>query len=382
MDYSVNLSVEAPTEKTVNGRDFLVVPTIAVQAQVLNGEFLPAEEIEKSLFQWNGVPLTIEHPTNNDGETISARKTEAFEKHQVGHIREADMVDNKLRVEAWIDVDVAEELEKGEQILERARNGEAIEVSTGYFSETESEQGTINGEEYNATQKNIIPDHLALLPNQVGACSLEDGCGTHKTNESEDDKQTEENKQNTSDSDSNKEISEEETNMEENEEEIKSFIEHLKGFFQSEVAEEEATENEEETEEEIEDNEQNDSEEPTENEDEEEVSGDVELTECEEKLQEKYGLDANELSEAAELYVQRREEQAEQREDLIENLAEDEACKLGEEDLQELSLNQLEGIHESISDSEEEQEVDHSAKNLNENESEAGEEVPEMPAVH
>jgi len=52
-----------------------------------------------------------------------------------------------------------------------------IEVSVGVFSDEEVEQGEWNGEQYMAIAKGLRPDHLAILPDMIGACSIEDGCG-------------------------------------------------------------------------------------------------------------------------------------------------------------------------------------------------------------
>jgi hypothetical protein len=55
-----------------------------------------------------------------------------------------------------------------------------MDVSTGLYPNIdESAVGTHNGERYTGTVTEIYPDHLALLPNEQGACSKEKGCGTH-----------------------------------------------------------------------------------------------------------------------------------------------------------------------------------------------------------
>jgi hypothetical protein len=57
-----------------------------------------------------------------------------------------------------------------------------MEVSTGLFSNLEMVSGKYEGVPYNAIVRHIRPDHLALLPNEVGACSIDDGCGTMRNN--------------------------------------------------------------------------------------------------------------------------------------------------------------------------------------------------------
>jgi hypothetical protein len=52
-----------------------------------------------------------------------------------------------------------------------------LEVSIGVFTDEVKEEGEWNGEAYIARATNHKPDHLAILPNDVGACSVTDGCG-------------------------------------------------------------------------------------------------------------------------------------------------------------------------------------------------------------
>ena len=61
-------------------------------------------------------------------------------------------------------------------------DGDIIEVSTGYFADKLDESGEFEGEEYDGVQINLRPDHLAILPNTIGACSVDDGCGFPRTN--------------------------------------------------------------------------------------------------------------------------------------------------------------------------------------------------------
>ena len=58
-----------------------------------------------------------------------------------------------------------------------------MEVSTGLFTENEEVHGEFRGKPYIAVARNYRPDHLAWLPDQIGACSLAAGCGTLKLNQ-------------------------------------------------------------------------------------------------------------------------------------------------------------------------------------------------------
>ena len=52
-----------------------------------------------------------------------------------------------------------------------------VEVSLGMFTENDMEEGEYEGKQYKGIAKNHRPDHLAILPDQIGACSCKDGCG-------------------------------------------------------------------------------------------------------------------------------------------------------------------------------------------------------------
>lgn len=166
--------------KTFEDREYYVIPTVAVKEKVLNGQFLPAEEISKHPESWNYTPVPVGHPEVN-GVKVSAKNHEIIENNVVGHFYNAYYTNKKLKGEVWIDIEKAESLaENNDDIattLDKIENNEPMEGSTAYFSDLESVKGTFNQDTYSGIQRNIKPDHFALLPNQTGACSLEDGCG-------------------------------------------------------------------------------------------------------------------------------------------------------------------------------------------------------------
>ena len=53
-----------------------------------------------------------------------------------------------------------------------------MELSTGLFTDNDETAGVSpKGRNYEAVARNHRPDHMAVLPDQVGACSINDGCG-------------------------------------------------------------------------------------------------------------------------------------------------------------------------------------------------------------
>jgi hypothetical protein len=82
---------------------------------------------------------------------------------------------DKLKAEAWVDILKANKLRPG--LIAMLESGKPMDVSTAYFSRHDATPGTFNGRAYSVMHRDIKPDHLALLPDENGACSWADGCG-------------------------------------------------------------------------------------------------------------------------------------------------------------------------------------------------------------
>lgn len=174
-------SSEIRTE-TWKGDKYKVAPVVAVAEGVLKGKFLPDEEIRNTAQLWNDTPLPVVHP-EEAGKKISARDPKVIEENGIGRFFNAHYEDGKLKGEIWINIERAEE--KGgdyKKALDTIRANEQLEVSTGFYSFPESQSGNYDGEHYTMVHRNVIPDHLALLPNAEGECSWADGCGAPRIN--------------------------------------------------------------------------------------------------------------------------------------------------------------------------------------------------------
>lgn len=158
------------------GVEHLVVPVVMIVEGVLNDALVPASEFGRHVESWNGIPVPVLHPQER-GEYISANRPDVIDKNTIGRVYNAWVDGRKLKAELWLNTDKANRLGYG-QLIEALANGEVIEISTGYFSDDEPKAGEYDGVGYNAIHRNIKPDHLALLPGEIGACSVADGCGT------------------------------------------------------------------------------------------------------------------------------------------------------------------------------------------------------------
>jgi hypothetical protein len=164
------------------GRDHLVAPVVMLVEGVHNGLYYPPSELAKFPAAWNGIPLPVHHPTEN-GAPCSCNTPDIVEKQSVGRVWNTQWADGKLKGEVWVDIQKCKKVSP--QALAALQKGEALEVSTGLFTENDATPGEWNGEKYMATVKAFRPDHLALLPGGKGACSWGDGCGIRANANSE-----------------------------------------------------------------------------------------------------------------------------------------------------------------------------------------------------
>jgi len=176
---TINSSGRARREK-LHGREFLVVPLTMIVPGVLNGSqgslFYPPSEISRNFQAWNGIPLTVGHPSRN-GQQLSGRDPSVLNETGIGYVFHVRTDGGKLKGEGWFDVDVVRKVDN--RIHDALVNGRKMELSTGLFTDNHpaSPGSTYNGKPYTHIARNYRPDHLAILPDQVGACSVNDGCG-------------------------------------------------------------------------------------------------------------------------------------------------------------------------------------------------------------
>lgn len=161
-----------------HGRAYLVAPLTMIVPGVLNGSngplLYPAEEVSKTPDAWNGMPIVVGHPTMN-GKPVSARSPKVLQQYQVGTVFNT-LASGKLSAEGWFDEELTRR--NAPALMDRLLKGEPIELSTGLFTDQEPVSGvTANGTPYQAIARNYRPDHLAVLLDTKGACSISDGCG-------------------------------------------------------------------------------------------------------------------------------------------------------------------------------------------------------------
>ena len=177
------------------GRENIEVPAIILGEQVIHGsggyefgaELVMGNALYSSVDQWNDKPVVIYHTEG------SAREIANLEQEKVGFIYNAEIIGyeddpTNIRIKCMLRLDVELLLthDDGQAIIDKFDSGFIMEMSTGYYlKQLFFQEGTFRGRDYLAMQAEIIPDHLALLPNAVGAYSRDDGGGANRTNQGE-----------------------------------------------------------------------------------------------------------------------------------------------------------------------------------------------------
>lgn len=181
--FTGNVNGATLKRKQLKGKDYLVGPVIMAREIVMNSLMYKANELKASVPHWNGCPAVLSHPMDADGNFLSANSPDIIEDSGVGFVYNTKLdSQNRLCAELWIEED---SLTTHTKLKTAIDEGEVIEVSTGLYYTPMAGNGTFKTRKYKALACNIKPDHLAILLNEKGACSVEDGAGFPRANHAE-----------------------------------------------------------------------------------------------------------------------------------------------------------------------------------------------------
>ena len=169
-------------QKMLEGRAHFVCPVVMLREGVFEGSagamYYPADEIEAAAHLWNGRPVVVYHPAM---QTASyAGRPEVFDRQRDGTLFNARLENGRLKADAWIDAERVAAVDR--RVLDSIETGRMMELSTGLYTDQDVHPGSFAGLDYAAIARNHRPDHLALLPDLIGACSIEDGAGFLRLN--------------------------------------------------------------------------------------------------------------------------------------------------------------------------------------------------------
>lgn len=165
----------------IAGQEYAVYPVVMLVPGVHQGAiggpvYYPPEVIAASVPKWNGIAATVNHPINAQGDyCLLSENPEIKNQKSIGDIASPFSKIGKLMGKIRLNVLKTNQTHPG--MIEALDSGQAMDVSTGLLALDDGRPGQWNGERYEASITEIIPDHLALLPDQAGACSWQDGCG-------------------------------------------------------------------------------------------------------------------------------------------------------------------------------------------------------------
>lgn len=172
-----NLATPTHRFEMLEGVRNLVVPAVVLLEGVWEGSkgavLYKKDVLGKDITNWDHKPALLYHPLLNY-EGASACDPVVLDAQKVGLVLNTKFPD-KLAVEFWMPEERLKE--KDERVYNDIIAGKKVEVSTGFYSKLEMGEGEFNGKKYIGVVNSICPDHIAILPDQIGACSIKDGAG-------------------------------------------------------------------------------------------------------------------------------------------------------------------------------------------------------------
>jgi hypothetical protein len=171
--------------ETINGREHIVIKDVVpiVDDVVMNGGLYPAAEINQSYASMERKLMPLSHP-KVDGQYISANDPEAVHNFHVGvYAQNVRKVNGRVTLDMHVDVRYAEATEGGQRLvnrLEEMEKGEStdpIHISTGLLLNKKTKSGESKGKKYSWVASNMNFDHIAILLDEPGAATPEEGVG-------------------------------------------------------------------------------------------------------------------------------------------------------------------------------------------------------------
>jgi hypothetical protein len=168
-------NVAAVRKEKRNGRDVVIVPSATMPDDIVMNEIMyPAGEIAKSFASLNRTPAPLGHPTIN-GKFVSARDPEGINIGWIGAWNEnVRQEKGRVLLDKVIDVERANQSEGGKAVLAAIEKGEPVHTSTGLLCMLDAANGDVP---YSHIARDIVFDHDAILLDQEGAATPEQGVG-------------------------------------------------------------------------------------------------------------------------------------------------------------------------------------------------------------
>ncbi|NUL36633.1 DUF2213 domain-containing protein [Kosakonia sacchari] len=170
---------------TINGQEHYVIRGAVpiVDDIVMNGGLYPAEEINNSYQTMERKLMPLGHPMVN-GKYVSANDPQAVNDYYAGAwAQNVSKAGDKTVNDVYVNKAVAETKPDGKRLIARldemiaGTNSEPIHLSTGLLLNKEQKKGESKGKKYSWVAHNMQFDHIAILLDEPGAGTPEEGVG-------------------------------------------------------------------------------------------------------------------------------------------------------------------------------------------------------------
>lgn len=170
---------------TINGQEHYVIRGAVpiVDDIVMNGGLYPAEEINNSYQTMERKLMPLGHPMVN-GKYVSANDPQAVNDYYAGAwAQNVSKASDKVVMDVYVNKAVAETKPDGKRLIQRlddmitGNNAEPIHVSTGLLLNKEQKAGESKGKKHSWVAHNMQFDHIAILLDEPGAGTPEEGVG-------------------------------------------------------------------------------------------------------------------------------------------------------------------------------------------------------------
>ncbi|EMT0530485.1 hypothetical protein [Enterobacter kobei] len=170
---------------TINGQEHYVIRGAVpiVDDIVMNGGLYPAEEINNSYQTMERKLMPIGHPMVN-GKYVSANDPQAVNDYYAGAwAQNVSKANDKVVMDVYVNKVVADTKPDGKRLIQRlddmisGNNADPIHVSTGLLLNKEQKAGESKHKKYSWVAHNMQFDHIAILLDEPGAGTPEEGVG-------------------------------------------------------------------------------------------------------------------------------------------------------------------------------------------------------------
>ncbi|MFH2476621.1 DUF2213 domain-containing protein [Citrobacter freundii] len=170
---------------TINGQEHYVIRGAVpiVDDIVMNGGLYPGEEINNSYQTMERKLMPIGHPMVN-GKYVSANDPQAVNDYYAGAwAQNVSKASDKVVMDVYVNKAVADTKPDGKRLIQRlddmitGNNADPIHISTGLLLNKEQKSGESKGKKHSWVAHNMQFDHIAILLDEPGAGTPEEGVG-------------------------------------------------------------------------------------------------------------------------------------------------------------------------------------------------------------